>query len=472
MALKSIPSWNVPALALAACLAACAHKPPGLAASDTPAAWSRAAAQPASEQAQAPAFDPYWWDGFRSAELAKLLAEAQANGFDTRQAALRVIEAEAQATSAGSNLWPGVDLGASARRSGDFSPAPRASSLSASLGLGYEADLWGRLRANNRAALASLAATRFDRDTVAIDLSAGVANGYFQVLNLRDRLRTARGDLDIAEQVLKIVAARANAGSVPPLDLAQQQATVARQRAAIAPLEQQEKAARQSLALLLGRQPIGFDVAATTLADIEVPAVAADLPSALLARRPDVAAAEARLAASSANLDAARAQYLPSLSLTGSAGAASNALKSLVDPVNAAWSIGASLGQTIFDAGTRQANIKAASAREEEALLSYREAALTAFSEADLALSNVSSLASQRADRETEIATAREAYRIAQIRYREGADNLQALLQAQSALFSAEDSLSQIKLQQAQGAVTLYRALGGGWERAQLATAQ
>lgn len=470
MVLKSILARNVSALALATSLVACAHKPPSLAASDTPSAWSGTSVQPASASAQVPAFDPYWWDGFRSAELSKLLAEAQANGFDIKQAALRVIEAEAQATSAGSNLWPGVDFGASGRRSGEFSPAPRSSSLGASLGLGYEVDLWGRLRANNRAALAGLAATRFDRDTVAIDLSAGVANAYFQALNLRDRLRTARGDLDIAERVLKIVEARANAGSVPPLDLAQQRATVARQRAAIAPLEQQEKETRQSLALLLGRQPIGFDMEGASLADIEVPAVAANLPSGLLARRPDVAGAEARLAASSANLDAVRAQFLPSLNLTGSAGVASNALKTLVDPVNAAWSVAASLGQTIFDAGARRANVKAANAREQEALLAYRQAALTAFSEVDLALSDIGSLARQRADREIEISAAREAYRIAQIRYREGADDLQALLQAQSALFSAEDSFSQIKLQQAQGAVTLYRALGGGWQRSAVAS--
>jgi NodT family efflux transporter outer membrane factor (OMF) lipoprotein len=454
----TIAGRKVAWIAITAALGACAHETPALPQSDVPGAWS-------ATQASAPAATPYWWDGFKSAELSELLGEAQASGIDLKIAALRVIEAQAQADAAGADLWPSVNLGVGAGRRGDFTPGARTSSVNASLGLSYEADLWGRVRAGNRAALASLDASRYDRDTVALTLASGVANAYFGVLALRDRLRVARSNLDIAEQVLKLVETRTRAGRVPPLDLEQQRAAVARQRSTIAPLEQQERETRASLALLLGRSAIGFEVEAGSLAAIEVPPVAPGMPADLLIRRPDVASAEAGLLAASANLAAARATFLPSIGLTGSTGLASNALKSVVDPAAAAWSIGASLSQAIFDAGGRRANVKSAGAREQEALLSFRKAALTAFSEVDLALSNIEALARQRADREIEIAAAREAARIAQVRYREGADDLQALLQSQSALFSAEDSLSQLKLSQAQGAVTLFRALGGGWQR-------
>jgi NodT family efflux transporter outer membrane factor (OMF) lipoprotein len=455
---KSVAIRTISGLALAALVAACAHRPPGLAAGDIPAVWT--GPSPATEVS---ASESDWWGGFNSPELSNLLATAKSGSFDVQTAALRVIEAEAQATSVGSNLWPGVDFGISGGRRGDFEGTPRTSTIGASLGISYELDLWGRLRASNRAAVAQLAASRFDRATVDLTVASGVADAYLEVLAGRDRLALARSDLDIALQVLTLVEARANAGVVPPLDLAQQQAAVARQRAAIPPLEQQERAALSSLALLLGRSASSFNVNGKSLAEIAVPAVVPGLPSELLSRRPDVASAKASLVAASANLDAARAALLPSIALTGSTGLASAALKTLIEPASAAWSLGASLGQSIFDAGARGANVRNSRAREQELLLAYRKTVLTAFSETDLALFNIEALAAQRVENETELGFAREAYRIAQVRYKAGGGTFDDVLQAQSALFSAEDSLNQLKLSQAEAAVTLFRALGGGW---------
>lgn len=446
--------------AVSALAGACTHTPAGLAGGDVPPAWQGPAAQSAPEASR------NWWNGFDSYELSALLVQAEASSFDVQTAALRVIEAEARAQSAGATLWPRAGFSASANRRGDFQNSPKANSYSASASLSYEADLWGRLRANRRGALAALAASRYDRATVGIDTAAGVAGTYFQVLALRDRLKTARANLDIAEQVLRIVTSRVNAGAAPPLDLRQQEAAVAQQRSTIPPLEQQEREALASLALLLGRSATGFKVATLSLGTIALPSVAPGLPADLLRRRPDIASAEANLTATAADTDAARASFLPSIELTSSTGVASAALKTLLEPASAAWSIGASVGQAIFDAGARDADLKGARAREQEAWLAYRQTVLTAFSEVDLALSDIQALAQQRADRETQVAAAREAYRIAQIRYREGVDNLEATLQAQSALFGAEDSLTQIKLAQAQAAITLFRALGGGWQRA------
>lgn len=461
MAAHSIFQRNIYALLAGAAVSACSHTPPGLANGDVPTHWEGKAASNAIDPA------PYWWEEFRSSELSRLLAQAQTSNFEMQAAALHIIEAKARAESVGTNLWPSADVSASASRRGDYSSSPRSNSFSASFGISYEADLWGRLSANNRSALAALDVSRYDRDTVALTVSSGVANAYLDILALRDRLKTARADLDIAEQVLKIVEARERAGVVPPLDLEQQRAAVAQQRATIPPLEQQERATRASLALLLGQSATGFTVDGRTLDAIAIPSVAPGMPSELLNRRPDIASAQASLRGSSAALDAARASLLPSIGLSGSTGIGSAALKNLLNPASAAWSIGASIGQAIFDGGARDASLKGARAQEQEALLSYRKVVLTAFSEVDLALSNIAALAEQRASREIQIAAAREAYRIAQVRYKAGVDDLEALLQSQSSLFSAEDSLSQIKLAQAEAAITLFRALGGGWQKEQ-----
>ena len=161
---------------------------------------------------------------------------------------------------------------------------------------------------------------------------------------------------------------------------------------------------------------------------LAIPTVAPGLPSQLLQRRPDVAQAEAQLVAASADLDAARTAFFPSISLSGSAGAASTALQTLFDPGSTAWSFAVSAAETIFDAGRRGAQVRASKAREQELVLAYRKAVLSAFSEVDLAMSSIDALAQQRAQVEIELASAREAYRLAQVRYREGATDLTEVL--------------------------------------------
>ena len=450
-------AWMMAALFLAGCQ----HAPPqALQPGDAPPAWSLATAQGAAW----PTRD--WWKGFGSTELSNLLYEAEANSFDTQTAAQRVIEAEAQVTLVGANLWPSLDVSGSSSRRGDFqSGTGDAVSYNASLGLGYEVDLWGQNRANRRSAVASLAASRFDQTAVGLATASGVASAYVEILSLRDRIKNARLDLDSAQEILRLIEARVNNGAAPPSDLVQQRAAVARQQAAIPPLLQQERETLSALAILIGRPAHGFNVETQSLQAVAIPVVSPGLPSQLLQRRPDVAEAEAQLAAASANLDAARTAFFPSINLSGSAGGASTALQALFDPGATAWSIAVSASETIFDAGRRGAQVKASKAREQELVLAYRKAVLSAFSEVDLTMNLIQSLAQQRALVEIQLASAREAYRLAQVRYREGATDLTEVLQTQSSLFSAEDQLTQVKLQQAQAAVTLYRALGGGWDR-------
>lgn len=453
-------------VAAAAVLAGCIHAPPkAIGVGDVPQAWTGA---PVAENAAWPTRN--WWKGFGSNELVSLLYEAEANSFDTRASALRVVQAEAQATSAGASLWPTLSANAGTNKSGVFSGPVRSSpqTYNASLGLNYELDIWGQNLAGRRAALASLNASRFDQAAVDLATASGVANAYVQILSLRDQLKVANADLDIATQTLNLIQSRVTNGAAPPSDLINQQAAVARQKASIPPLEQQLRSTLASLAILLGKPSSGFDVEGQSLDALSIPSIEPGLPSELLARRPDVAEAEAQLRAASANLDAARAAFFPSIGLTGSTGNTSLRLASLINAGAATWTLGGSLAETIFDAGRKSASARSAKAQESSLVLSYRKAVLSAFSEVDVALGNVDSLAQQRTQVDIEVSSAREAYRLSQIQYREGATDLTSVLQSQTSLFSAENQLTSVKLQQAQAAITLYRALGGGWDRTQI----
>ena len=442
-------------------LTACASIEPGegLAPTDTPQAWT---APIPTDAATWPAAD--WWRGFNTPELDQLIADAQAQNLDLAIAATHILQAEAQARGAGAALLPSVDLRAGANQSGQFGKnSSNSQSFNLSLGASYEVDFWGKNSANLEAAEDSLRASQYDRETVALTVVSSVASTYFQLLSLRDRIAIAKHNLENAQGVLKITEARVNAGVAVPLELAQQRANVAGQEANIPTLEQTERETRSALALLMGRPVQGFDVTGTTIATLKAPTVAPGLPSELLARRPDVKQAEARLAAANANITVARAAFFPSISLSGSLGAASSVLSSLLNPSNIAYSIGASLLQTVFDGGQNQANLDVSVAQQQETLLTYRGAVIAAFSDVDVALGAVASLERREKASQVQADQAQEAYRIADLRYRAGVEDFLSVLDAQRTLYSAQDQLAQAKLARLQAAVTLFRVLGGGW---------
>ncbi|MCH8543160.1 MAG: efflux transporter outer membrane subunit [Alcanivorax sp.] len=402
-----------------------------------------------------------WWRAFGSAELDQLMVHAQAGNPDLGAAAARVLQAEAQARVAGASLLPNVDLGLDASRSGLVEQGGASGSYSSSLGASYELDFWGANRARRDGARAALQATAFDRETVAITLSAGVASAYLQVLSLQERLEIARLNLEIAEEILRVVEARVGSGAGTPLDLARQRAVVARQRASVQPLLQQERDARAALALLLGRVPQGFAVDGN-LADILIPEVMAGLPAELLVRRPDIRQQEARLLAADADIAVARAAFLPGVRLTGAVGTRSDVFSELFSG-DLLYNIGASLTQPIFNAGRLRAQRDLSEARKLELLELYRGAIQRAFAEVDLSLSDIETLSEQAFQQEIELTQTRRAFTLAEARYREGADDLLTLLDAQQSLYQAEENNGLLRLAQMQAIVTLYRVLGGGW---------
>jgi NodT family efflux transporter outer membrane factor (OMF) lipoprotein len=441
------------ALVLAAC--ATTSPVPQLAQTDVPAAFE----QPVAEGA--PVWpEPDWWRGFGSAELDGLIAAAQTQNLDLAAAETRILQADARIRQVGSALLPTVSIG------GDTSIQAEGGGIPAGLtfGASYEFDFWGRNRSLLASAAASSRATRADRETVALTAIASTASTYFQLLSLRERIEIARLNLENALTVLQVTESRVRNGIASALELAQQRATIAGQRAQIPQLEQQELETRAALALLLGRPPEGFDVAARDLVAIQAPTVAPGLPSELLMRRPDIVTAEANLEGANANLAAARAALLPSISLTASGGVSSGTLTGLVTNPLFTAGIGLSLAQTIFDAGAREAATDEARASEQELLLAYRSAAITAFSEVETTLGSIANLNAQQMFQAEQVAQAEIAFTIAEARYREGIDDFLVVLEAQRSLYGARDQFGQTRLAQLLALVALYRALGGGWE--------
>ena len=421
--------------------------------------------------------EPKWWQRFNSEELDGLISEARERNLDLGAAAARVLQADANARIAGSRLLPTVSLAGGAQSVGatDRGGTTSASAYGVNAVASYEVDFWGLARSNLRAAQAQLRASDYARETVALTVTADVGTTYLKVLGTRERLAVARRNLDTAKRLLSAIERMVAAGVSPQLDLAQQQALVASQEAEIPALEQEERETRIALALVLGRASEGFTVRARDLNAIAIPPVTAGLPSELLRRRPDIAQAEASLAAAHANVDAARAAFLPAIVLTASGGISSGAASAVSTgtavgemvveggPAGLIYGVGMTVLQTVFDAGRREAQRDLSWAQEQELVANYRAAVFSAFGDVETALSRTTSLKEQERLKTEQVQKETRAYQLLDRQYRQGLAGLLALLQAQQNLFAAQEQLVQVRLARIQAVVALYKALGGGW---------
>jgi outer membrane protein, multidrug efflux system len=412
-----------------------------------------------------------WWKSFGSSELSEFVDKARLDNRDLAVAVARVNEAHAQTTIQRAALFPQVSAQSQALRSpsAESGQAINGQSYSAgnsfglTFGATYELDFWGLARANLHAANEMLKSARFAQQSVALTVTANVANTYFNVLALRVRIAIANEEITAINGILDTIKLRVSTGKSSRLDLAQEQAQVESVEAQLPVLEEQEWEARVALAVLLGEPPEGFEVKTQSPAAFQWPIVAAGLPSELLTRRPDVAEAEANLAAAHANLDAARAAFLPQVALTGNGGFASTAISALLHGPSFAYDVGANLLQTVFDGGKLIGQKSLSQATEKELIASYQSAVLNAYADAENALGQVTNSSKAENHLEREVDAAREAFTIAQLQYRQGTADLLTVLQAQQTLFSAEDQLAQTTLARMQAAVHLFEALGGGW---------
>src|SRR5690554_506157 len=451
-------SLRLASMLLLLALAGCAVRSGEYPEQELPAAW-----QYAGDEVAAGWPDKTWWALFGSEELNQLIAQAEKNSPTLEAAAQQLLQAEYQARIAGASLLPSADASLSAGRGGNIEGGGHSESYSLSLGAGYEVDFWGKNRAARLAALESYKASQYELETVRLTLNASIVSHYLQLLSLQQRVATAEKNLALAEEVLALVERRASAGAVSQLDLVRQRALVLRQRNTFLPLKQQEREARAALAVLLGELPQTFAIQGGDILSLQVPAVVGGVASELLLRRPDLQAAEASLKVVELDVVQARAALYPSLTLRGSLGTSSDEFSDLL---NGDWlyNLGASLTQPLFQGGRLRLQKKVAEARLQAALANYRNTILTAFSEVDNGLANIQSLNAQAALQHEELEQARETFRLADIRYREGADDLMTLLDAQQSLYAAEESVNSMVLGQLQAVVTLYRLLGGGWQ--------
>ena len=285
------------------------------------------------------------------------------------------------------------------------------------------------------------------------------------MLAAQDRLRIARDNIKTAERVLEAIRARVEVGTGTALDVAQQESVLANQRANVPALEQSLQQTRNLLAVLAGHTPESMHVKGGSLRTLKVPSVQPGLPSALLVQRPDIAAAERRLAAQHASVKAARAAFLPTISLTGSVGFESAHLKNLLRPDALASSLAESLTAPIFSGGNLEGQLQQAEGRQIEALETYRKSIIQALTDVENALIAVEQTTTRERLQQAVVEASRRAYMITEERMREGTVDVVTLLNTQLTYFQAQDLLIQIRLQRFQAVVSLFQALGAASRR-------
>ncbi|SFW51322.1 efflux transporter, outer membrane factor (OMF) lipoprotein, NodT family [Pseudomonas sp. NFACC09-4] len=413
-----------------------------------------------------------WWTQFGSTQLNRLIEQARLDSHDLAAAMARVRQAQASAVIAGAPLLPEITAGLNGNRQEllrgqgysqlDVDRNNRAIDYyDAHLSATYELDFWGGKRAARDSALNTLQASRFDQATVELTLLSGVANSYTQALSLREQQRIAELNLANAHNVLQLVQTRYDAGSATALELSQQKSLVAAQQRRLPQVQQQAREALITLATLLGQPVQSIRIEDEPFDRLNWPSVDAGVPSELLRRRPDIAAAEARLAAAQADITVARAAMLPSVTLGLGLATGADIADQLLR--NNVYNLSAGLAAPIFNNGRLKAERDRTTARQEELLELYRAAIVNGFADVEKALNGIDGLDQQRQWQTEELHQAQTAFDIAQSRYRAGAEDLLTVLETQRTLYAAQDMNVQLRLARVQASVALYKALGGGW---------
>jgi len=463
------------AVAVAALLTACTTTPTTPPQLDLPAASANPVSATALER---------WWKAFNDPTLDALVDEALAHNLDLASAMARVETARAQVTRAQSDLFPTVDLGAGANRSrstqSGTNPLPQGFSpysndYRVALEASYTLDLWGKYRTATRAAQQDLLATEYARETVHTLVAADTARFYFNLLAADAQLAVLLETLQTRQQSVELQTDRYNAGIIGNYDLRTAEAERAAVESDIAAAQRAVVEYESALAVLLGRSPrevftpaLNRDVA--MVRTIAVPTIPAGLPSDLLTRRPDIRSAEAQLAAANMRIDVARADYYPSISLTGAFGTEAGALSNLFNGPALIWSIAGGLIQPLVGLKAIEANVDTATSRRNEIVVQYTKTVQAAFRDTHDALSaNQTTRAALAAQSERKDKLS-EVLELSDMRYRSGYSPYLEVLDSQRQLLQAQ-TLQIIAARNVRLAlVDLATALGGGWDIANAVT--
>jgi len=434
-------------LALSACSLAPNYQRPQMA---VPTGWSSVAGVGVDAQ---PSTTPFWQE-LGNADLDRLIEIALAQNLDLEAALHRIEQARGQAKVAASPLYPTVSASGSASRT--FQDQKDTNSVRGGGSISYEVDLWGKNRNAAKSADYNVDATQFDREALRLVVTADVTDFYAQILSLNDRIRIAEFNLKNAEEILRIIEARYNAGGVSGLEVSQQRVAVNGFRATLAALTEQRATSANALAILLGRPPQNLSAPTAQLASLKMPQVNLTPPSTLLTARPDIQSAEAGLRGANADIGVARAAFFPSLTLSADTVIAAG----FGNPAAAASSLASSLLAPIFTGGRLTGNLQSVTARQKELAAQYQKTVLVAFQEVEDALAALKSNNEQAALSVESVKESQNAYDIAKARFDAGAIDYLTLLETQRSLYQAQDSQIAINQGQLVAYVQLRKALG------------
>jgi outer membrane protein, multidrug efflux system len=458
---------RVPVLAAFACLAGCFtigsdYKRPHV---DVPASWR--IDLPAMQNVA----NTTWWNAFGDPVLNRLIDDALQGNLDVRVAAARIDQFIGVLTTTRAQALPqiGYNAGVSSNRASrvgfpPLSPAldPQFNLFQAALGASWQLDLFGRVRRLSEAAQAQVYASEQAQRGVVLSLVTSVAASYVTLRGLDEQREIAVATAANFGETVRIFTLRFNAGLVSESDLSEARAQYKLAQVTIPAIDQQIAALENGISVLLGRNPEPIE-RGKTIEQLLAPAIPADLPSALLERRPDVLQAEQNLVAANANVGATRALYYPDISLTTLIGSASVAFGDFLTGPSKAWSVGAELAGPIFTSGAISGQVQSARAQREQADLFYRQTILGAFNDTNNALVGVQETSRQVVLQQERVNSLSNYTRLSRLRFEGGLIGFFEVQVAENDLFSAQLSLAGFRAQRLNQFISVYQAMGGGW---------
>ncbi|HWR50931.1 MAG TPA: efflux transporter outer membrane subunit [Bryobacteraceae bacterium] len=419
--------------------------------------------------------DLKWFEVFKDGQLQELIRTALVKNHDLRLAVARVEGARATLGITRADQAPSVGMSSNltSQRSAVSGaiPLPQGFQRTRTFGtvalnlLSFELDVWGRLRRATEAAKAELLASEENRKAVVMTLVGEVAGAYFNVLGLDSELDIARRTLATRKESLKLIRRREQRGLASLLEVRQAEQLVHSAAQTIPDLERQIEQTENQISLLLGQGPGPIPRGRPLTEQEQPPELPPGLPSALLARRPDIAGAEQTLAGANANIGVARATYFPQISLTSFVGSQTNQLSNLFTGPSRVWQLVPQVSQPLFTGGRMRSNVELAKAQYKMALVEYDRVIQTAFREAADALVQHDKAREIRAEQEQLVEVLKDRSRLSYMRYRGGVDTLLSALDADRDLFTAELGLAEARRNELLALVQVYRSLGGGWQQ-------